>query len=224
MAFQDDVAGVLAQLPIDALGRILKASEKSDAAGERALAEELSDELNRLTDALPEAAILERIPEPLREQVKAHLESKLPGRVNMSDVVRTRLTLRLLRAWLADQKAKANEEFVLEAARKRIAERRERIKQGLPPNLALAHKAATAPTPSGVPGVDTPFGYRSEAYRMPKGAVPDIPADDRPAPSPEVGTEGDDAEYWAGVNAQRRAAAEAQRPKPHGRWSRPSRY
>jgi hypothetical protein len=110
MAFQDELAAALDTLPQDALARILAAAEKSDARGERALAEELSDELSRLVDSMPESAIIERLPEAMRDDVKAHLEATLPDRANMSDAIRTRTTLRLLRAWLADRKAKADQE------------------------------------------------------------------------------------------------------------------
>jgi hypothetical protein len=140
MAFQNELAAALDRLPGDALERIPAAAAKSDVAGERALAEELSDTLYILNDAMREAAISERLGEPIRDHFCSHLEAKLPCRLNMSDVVRTRLTLRLLRAWLADQKVKATEELGLEAARKRIAERRERIKLG-----PAAGRAAGAP-------------------------------------------------------------------------------
>jgi hypothetical protein len=204
MAFEDELAAALDLLPQDALERILKAAEKSNLAGEKVLAEELADDLNRLTDMMPDLAILERLPEAMRDDFKAHLEAKLPDHLNMSDLVRTRLTLRALCAWLADQRDRANQELVLEVARKRIAERRERMRLGLPLDEPARQISAEAP-PLVVAGNNTPAGFRSEAYRMPRGAVPEVnPRDAWPPPSAEAGSEEDSWEFWRNRNQRRR--------------------
>ena len=51
MGFRDDLAGAIESLPPEALERILKAAEADEAAGSKALADELADGSNWVAPA-----------------------------------------------------------------------------------------------------------------------------------------------------------------------------